>query len=269
MNRRIVIASITLLLICSAFSCKYVMPERYVDYNKGRVPVNLPRNAGQAEMDRNAERSNAVIVTVTSDGKTYLGTDHSPIDNEHLRFELRELAANQPEDERMVYLAADVAADYGRVVEACDAIRTADVSRVGVMVFSPRYDFPARLTVELPAQPDPNQDFSQLKPNPLTLVVSVSADLKLKLNQDDYGTVNDLAPLSTKLMNIFRDRRDNRAYRRGFETATNVPEDERVEKTITIKANRSIKFGDVAKVVDALRGTGAKPIILQLDDLPN
>ncbi len=169
----------------------------------------------------------------------------------------------------MVYLAADVAADYGSVVEACDAIRTADVSRVGVLVFSPRYDFPARLTVELPAPPDPNQDLSQLKPNPLTLVVSLSPDLKVKLNQDDYGTVNALAPLTTKLMNLFRERRDNRAYRSGLETATNVPEDERVEKTITIKANRSIKFGDAAKVVDALRGTGAKPIILQLDDLPN
>jgi len=243
------------------------MPERYVDYNKGRVPVNLPHDAKNADIDSNVDRSNAVIVVVTSDGKAYLGTDRSPLKRDELRDKVRELAAKQSEEDRMVYLSVDVAADYGAVVEVCDAIRTAEVSRVGVLAFNPRHDWPARITVELPPQPNPNEDLSQLKPNPLTLVVTISADLKVKLNQDAFGSVNELEPLSEKLAEIFRQRRDNLAYRPGFETATNVPEDERIEKTVTIKAERRIKYGDVVSVIDALRGAGVRPILLRLDDL--
>jgi biopolymer transport protein ExbD len=256
------------LLTVGGFSCRYVMPERSVDYNKGRVAVNLPRDAGNADIDRNVEKSSAMIVTVNSDGKTYLGTDHSPIKTDELRYKLSELAANKPEEDQIVYLSADVTADYGSVVEACDAIRTADLSHVGVLAFSPRNDWPSRILVELPKQPDPS-DFSQLKPNPLMLVVTLSPDLRVKLNQDSYGSVNDIEPLSEKLVNIFRERRDQHAYRPGFETRTDVTEDERIEKTLTIKADRKIKYGDVAKVINALKGTGARPIILQLDDLSN
>jgi biopolymer transport protein ExbD len=265
---RVLILCVVGLLTVGGFSCRYVMPERSVDYNKGRVAVNLPRDAGNADIDRNVEKSSAMIVTVNSDGKTYLGTDHSPIKTDELRYKLSELAANKPEEDQIVYLSADVTADYGSVVEACDAIRTADLSHVGVLAFSPRNDWPSRILVELPKQPDPS-DFSQLKPNPLMLVVTLSPDLRVKLNQDSYGSVNDIEPLSEKLVNIFRERRDQHAYRPGFETRTDVTEDERIEKTLTIKADRKIKYGDVAKVINALKGTGARPIILQLDDLSN
>ena len=121
--------------------------------------------------------------------------------------------------------------------------------------------------VELPAEPDPNEDLSKLKPNPLTLVVTISTDLRLKLNQEDIGNVNDSAPLSVKLQQIFQQRREMRAYKPGFEMRTDLTEDERVEKTITVKAPRSIKYGDVMKIIDAIKGVGANPIVLQLDDL--
>lgn len=267
MNPKIIVAGISVVLIGGTFSCKYVMPERYVDYNNGRVPVDLPRDAKNADIDSHMDRSHAVIVTVTSDGKQYLGTDHSPINRDELKHKLRELVAKQGEEDRTIYLSVDVAADYGYVVEVCDAIRAADVSRVGVLAFNPRHDWPARILVELPRQPDPKEELSQ-RPNPLTLVVTISADLTVKLNQDAYGSVNDLEPLSTKLLEIFRQRRDNFAYRPGYETATNLPEDERIEKTVTLKAERGVKFGDVARVIDALTGAGARPILMQLDEVP-
>lgn len=268
MNKRILVSGIVALL-AGTFSCRYVMPERYVDYNKGRVPVNLPRDASNADIDRNIEKESAVIVTVSSDGQIYSGTNYAPIKTDELRYKVRDAAANQREDNRIVYLAVDVAANYGAVVETCDAIRSADVSTVGVLAFTPKYDWPGRIAVDLPAVPDPNQDPSQLRPNPLALVLTISPDLTVKLNQEAYGSVNDLQPLSEKLMDIFRQRLENHAYRQGFETLTNVPEDERIEKTITIKANRRIKFGDVEKVINALKGAGASPIVLHLDDLPN
>lgn len=127
---------------------------------------------------------------------------------------------------------------------------------------------PSRFQADIPTQRDPNEDLSQLKPNPLTLVVSISNDLQLKLNADGIGSVNDTAPLSQKLLQLFQQRKDTRAYKPGMETRTDLPEGERIEKTVFVKAPRSAKYGDVVKVIDAIKGAGANPVGLQVDDLP-
>ncbi|HEV7684739.1 MAG TPA: biopolymer transporter ExbD [Pyrinomonadaceae bacterium] len=127
---------------------------------------------------------------------------------------------------------------------------------------------PSRFEADIPTQRDPNEDLSQLKPNPLTLVVSISNDLQLKLNQDSIGSVNDTAPLSSKLLQLFRQRADTHAYKIGMETRTDLPETQRIEKTVFVKAPRSVKYGDVVKVIDAIKGAGANPVGLQVDDLP-
>jgi biopolymer transport protein ExbD len=128
---------------------------------------------------------------------------------------------------------------------------------------------PSRFQADIPTQRDPNEDLSQLKPNPLTLVVSISNDLQLKLNQDSMGSVNDTAPLSQKLLALFQQRKETRAYKVGMETRTDLPDTERIEKTVFVKAPRSVKYGDVVKVIDAIKGAGANPVGLQVDDLPN
>jgi len=46
-----------------------------------------------------------------------------------------------------------------------------------------------------------------------------------------------------------------------------VSEDCRIELTVFSKAPRSISYGDVAKVIDGVKGAGADPIGLQLDGL--
>src|SRR5713226_2825601 len=127
---------------------------------------------------------------------------------------------------------------------------------------------PSRFKADIPTQRDPNEDLSKLKPNPLTLVVSISQDLQLKLNQDAIGSVNDTGPLSQKLTQVFHQRKEQRAYRVGMETRTDLPEEERIEKTVFVKAPRAAKYGDVVKVIDAIKGAGANPVGLQVDDLP-
>ena len=127
---------------------------------------------------------------------------------------------------------------------------------------------PSRFQADIPTQRDPNEDLSQLKPNPLTLVVSISNDLQLKLNADNIGSVNDTAALSQKLLQLFQQRKDTRAYKVGMETRTDLPEGDRIEKTVFVKAPRSVKYGDVVKVIDAIKGAGANPVGLQVDDLP-
>lgn len=127
---------------------------------------------------------------------------------------------------------------------------------------------PSRFKADIPTQRDPNEDLSQLKPNPLTLVVSIAPDLQLKLNQDAMGSVNDTAALSVRLQQVFQQRKELRAYKPGMETRSDLPEDERIEKTVFVKAPRSLHYGEVVKVIDAIKGAGANPVGLQVDDLP-
>jgi biopolymer transport protein ExbD len=53
-----------------------------------------------------------------------------------------------------------------------------------------------------------------------------------------------------------------------METRSDLPEEERIEKTVFVKAPRSLHYGDVVKVIDAIKGAGANPVGLQVDDLP-
>lgn len=127
---------------------------------------------------------------------------------------------------------------------------------------------PSRFKTDIPTQRDPNEDLSKLKPNPLTLVVTISPDLQLKLNQDSVGSVNDTGGLSQRLVQVFKQRREQRAYKVGMETRGDLSEDDRIEKTVFVKAPRATKYGDVVKVIDAIKGAGASPVGLQVDDLP-
>src|SRR5947207_14559680 len=71
----------------------------------------------------------------------------------------------------------------------------------------------SRFKADIPTQRDPNEDLGKLKPNPLTLVVSISPDLQIELNQDDMGSVNDTDPLSQRLTQVFKQRTELRAFR--------------------------------------------------------
>jgi biopolymer transport protein ExbD len=127
---------------------------------------------------------------------------------------------------------------------------------------------PSRFKADIPTQRDPNEDLSKLKPNPLTLVVTISNDLQLKLNQDDMGSVNDPAALAQRLAAVFQQRKEQRAFKVGMEARTDLKDDDRIEKTVFVKAPRATKYGDVVKVIDAIKGAGASPVGLQVDDLP-
>lgn len=267
MTAKSCVAGLALLVAAVTLSCRHLMPERSIDYNQGRVAVNLPRDIKNSEMDRDMDKPTAVIVSVDAEGRFFPGKDRAPLTREDLRDKLTELLKDKTAPDTMVYLAASVSAPYGSIVEAGDLIVMKDVSRVGLLVNRVGYNTPSRLAVELQPPPDPNEDVYQLRPNPLTLVASISTDMKVRLNMDPSGSVNDLYPFSERLALIFRQREENYAVKPGFETRTDLPLAERIEKTLTIKAPKSIRYGDVVKVIDAAKGAGANPIILQLYDL--
>lgn len=117
---------------------------------------------------------------------------------------------------------------------------------------------PARFEAKVPAEPKPEDTQIQPRPNPLSLVISMDANQKIRLNTEDRGDVTDTSDLSSRLSQIFKERESGGVFREG----TN-----QVEKTVFIKAPRASKYTDVVKVIDAVKAAGAEPIGLQIDDL--
>ena len=124
---------------------------------------------------------------------------------------------------------------------------------------------PHRFLTKVPAVPHNNPE---IRPHMDTLVVTIEPDRTLKLNRlSDMGTVDDLSPLSAKLRSVFEERTRQRVYRSDMLARLDIPEQQRIEKTVFIKAPRSIPYGQVIRVMDGLKATGADPIGLQLDAL--
>lgn len=99
---------------------------------------------------------------------------------------------------------------------------------------------------------------TNVKPNPFILIVELDKSMKLRLNEYEMGSLNDLSRLERELKQIFRDRDANGVYRSG----TNE-----IEKRIFLKAPPAVGFFDVIKIIESLRKTGAAPIGLAIDDV--
>jgi biopolymer transport protein ExbD len=101
-----------------------------------------------------------------------------------------------------------------------------------------------------------------------TIVVAINSDSTLRLKtESDLGSVRKPEKLTARLADIFKQRTENHAYAEGKVVRTDLPETEKIEKTVFIKAPRSIDYGSVVKVIDAVKIAGANPISLQIDDL--
>jgi len=81
------------------------------------------------------------------------------------------------------------------------------------------------------------------------------------------GTIDDPKKLNETLAELFHKREKNHVYRDEMLARIDLPESLRIEKTVFIKAPRSISYGEVTRVIDGIKGAGANPIGLQLDNL--
>lgn len=105
------------------------------------------------------------------------------------------------------------------------------------------------------------------EPHPHTLVVAVGSDSSLQINNENGGTVEEPGMVIARLKRVFAERLENRAYSQDAAGDPTLSEEERVEKTVFIKAPRGLDYGSVARVIDAVKQSGARPISLQIDDL--
>jgi len=130
------------------------------------------------------------------------------------------------------------------------------------MVVSPLRS--SRFMTKTASKPD-NQP---LDANIDTLVVTIRADRTLMLNRTlDMGTVYDTTKLATALYDVFQQRFQNHEYRDDLRDRVDLPDSVRVERTVFIKAPQMMPYAEVVRVLDAIKGAGATPVGLQIDNL--
>ena len=102
------------------------------------------------------------------------------------------------------------------------------------------------------------------------LVVRVTDDRRLYLNQQEMGSLDDTIELVTRLEEIFIHRTETHAYRDGLDLNSAVPKDEQIEKTVLINAPRGMSYGELSDLLDVIEETGASPIglVTELDGYP-
>lgn len=81
------------------------------------------------------------------------------------------------------------------------------------------------------------------------------------------GFVNDTSALTASLRTIFERREELHVRVDWLDLSSRVPEHRQIEKTVYIKAPRSVSYGEVSDLIAAAKEAGADPVGL-IADLP-
>jgi biopolymer transport protein ExbD len=134
--------------------------------------------------------------------------------------------------------------------------------------FNPRISNEERdkLANEKCDNPNPSFDrrYSPFRINPLLIYVTAENGGRIHaaaFERSDLRLVSDVESLKNALKNLLEERKKYLVFEECNHTT--------IMRTVMFRASRSIKYGEVVKVIDALKEIGAEPIVLQIDDLPN
>ncbi|HYP08789.1 MAG TPA: biopolymer transporter ExbD [Bryobacteraceae bacterium] len=92
------------------------------------ITVDMAKTNNPSPMQA-ADKEDAVVVAVSKDGRTYLGTDQMTPDA--LPGKVKDLLTNRLD--KTVYLRADARSRYEKVVEVVDNLRAAGVDQLGLL----------------------------------------------------------------------------------------------------------------------------------------
>jgi biopolymer transport protein ExbD len=92
------------------------------------VSVDLVKTDNPVPMQA-ADKSDAIVVAVTRDGKTYLNTTQMPPDQ--LPSKVKDMLTNRLD--KMVFVKADSRARYAKVVEVVNNLRASGVDQLGLL----------------------------------------------------------------------------------------------------------------------------------------
>jgi biopolymer transport protein TolR len=93
------------------------------------VSVDMAKVNNPTPME-DADKEDALLVSITRDGKVYFGTEQISVDNLTTKVKDR-LAINA--QNKQVYVKADMRARFGGVVQVVDAVRAAGVDDLGLL----------------------------------------------------------------------------------------------------------------------------------------
>ena len=118
--------------------------------------------------------------------------------------------------------------DYRRAKEAEMAVTQMEANK------PPRFQADIPAPVSSPSEPSN------------ALFVSVDSEGALKVNDEPAGTIDDMSQIRSKMSQIIKDRKD---------------------KAVIIRASSRLKYGEIAKLIDDIKGVGASSVNLQIEPL--
>lgn len=218
--------------------------------------VELPGNMKNAVRDTAIDYDRAAVVTLTNNTDFQYRNDAQKLSTDELGKKFDEFAgaaqANTKEP-KIVYLRAAGGVDYGAIVKVLELARRKGFTGAKFVVNRGGGDADAPETFTLELAKERHPDDAPRKPNPNTLIVKMLEGGIYTLNREGVT----LTEISTRMPEIFKYRETNLVLREG----TNE-----VEKTVTIKAPPTAKYEEVLRLIDAVKGTGAHPIVIGFDE---
>lgn len=104
--------------------------------------------------------------------------------------------------------------------------------------------------------------------NRMTLTVSPAGGGMVEVESDGESKPYELAGLTATLGSFFWQRLQNRAYLTAVSGRDDVAEYERIDRTVLVRVGRAHKYTEVLGLVEAVEAAGARPIGVQVADLP-
>lgn len=216
--------------------------------------VNVPRNMKNAVRYNDIYDERSAIATLPNNSDVLYRRDAQKLSMDELGKKLEDYAAASGANEpKTLHLVVDAGVEYGAVVRVLELARRKRITQVKFVVAQSNRG-EANEAFALALSKEKQLDAMPQRPNPNYLGASLEKNGRYKLNVEEK-TLDELTRL---LPEIFKERETLGVFREG----TNE-----IEKTVTIKAPLSAKYEEVARLIDAIKGTGAHPIVLQVDEL--
>lgn len=99
------------------------------------------------------------------------------------------------------------------------------------------------------------------KESELTILVIVDAERRIFFRNEQVGTTEDVGMMKERVRQVIERNKQKARDRSGKEPDTTF-------STVFLKVPGDITYGDVSKVIEALKEAGGKPIGLQTEDAP-
>lgn len=84
------------------------------------------------------------------------------------------------------------------------------------------------------------------------------------LNGEPMGATDDLSQLGNSLKETFKNRVTNYVIKKGMERRTDLLTEQRIEKTVFVKALPSIRLDELRRVVEVVSDAGATPVLFPI-----